>query len=443
MRDATPSARALDNAHVMHPWEGMESLGDNARTQLASGSGIHVRDETGRPLIDGPGGMWCMQLGYGRADMAEAMAEQARQLAYYSPFTMANPEAGRLAAEIAARTPGDLNRVFFTTGGSTAVDTAIRFIHFRNNLMGRPEKKIVLSRARAYHGSTYLSASVSGKERDRLWLDKADELVRFLPDVDPSRRPEGQSVEAFCDAKVADLEAAILDLGPDRVAAFIAEPILASGGVIVPPPGYHARCLELCRRHDVLYISDEVVTGFGRLGHWFASQEVFGIVPDIITTAKGLTSGYAPMGAAILSEALFDDIAGRDAVFSNGYTWSGHPVSVAAALKSMEIIEREGILAHVRAVSPQFQARLSALAALPGVTDARGMGLMGCVECATGNLGQDYDIGQRIDRECQARGLLVRPLINMCVVSPPLVITPQEIDRMFDILEEGLRAALG
>ncbi len=441
--------RDWDNAHFLHPWEAMEDHGRNERTFVESASGIHVRDETGRRLIDGPGGMWCVQIGYGREEMGQAIAEQAVNMAYYSPYSMGNSAAAAFAAKIAERTPGDLDKVFFTTGGSTAVDTAIRFLHYRNNVLGKREKKIVISRQKAYHGSTYLSASVSGKERDRSWFDFASDLVHFLPDVNPYRRPDGMSEADFLDAKVEDLEQAILTLGPDRVAAFIAEPILASGGVIVPPAGYHKRCLEVCRKHDVLYISDEVVTGFGRLGHWFASEEVYGIVPDIITCAKGMTSGYVPMGACILSDRLVGEISGAGAkggAFSNGYTYSGHPVAAAAGLKNIEIIEREGILDHVRAVTPHFQERLRALGDLPIVGDVRGEGLMGCVECVADResrdpLALDKEVGARIDAHCQELGLIVRPLINMCVFSPPLIITTGEIDRMFDILAEGIRRA--
>ncbi|SFM35315.1 aminotransferase [Shimia aestuarii] len=438
--------RSWDNTHFVHPWEGMSALGQNERTFVETARGIHIFNGNGDRLIDGPGGMWCTQIGYGREEMAEAMAEQARQLAYFSPFSNTNSIAARFARELARRSPGDLNHVFFTTGGSTAVDSALRFVQFRNNLLGRPEKKIVITRQKAYHGSTYLAAGVSGKERDRLWLDKADQFAHFLPDVNPLYRGEGQSIEEFLEEKIVDLENAILTLGADRVAAFIAEPILASGGVIVPPKGYHRRCLEVCRRHDVLYISDEVVTAFGRLGHWFASEDVFGIRPDIITCAKGLTSGYAPMGATLISDRLIADVAGRDATFSNGYTYSGHPVCAAAGLTSMEIIEREGILEHVRTVAPVFQERLHDLSRIGIVTDTRGMGLMGCVQCSLDGdkhsaLKADYDIGARIDAECQKRGLLVRPIVNMCVMSPPLIITEDQVHQMFDILEEGIRAA--
>ena len=439
----------LDARHFFHPWEGMEDKGNAERLFIEAGEGVYVQDQTGRKLIDGPAGMWAVQIGYGRDEMADAIADQVRRMAYFSPFSNSNSASATLAAELAARSPGDLNQVFFTTGGSTAVDTALRFVQFRNNILGRPEKKMIISRHKAYHGSSYLSAGVSGKERDRVWLDKADDFVHFLPDVNPYRRAQGQSVEDFLTEKLNDLEQAILSLGPDRVAAFIAEPILASGGVIVPPDGYHKGCLEICRRHDVLYISDEVVTGFGRLGHWFASEPVFGITPDIITCAKGLTSGYLPMGAAIISDRLVAEVSGeasKGAAFSNGYTYSGHPVCAAAALKNIEIIEREGLLEHARAVSPLFMERLHALGALPIVGDTRGMGLMGCVECVADRdsknpLELDYAVGSRIDAECRKRGLMLRPLINMCVFSPPLVVNEAQINQMFDILGDGIRAA--
>jgi adenosylmethionine-8-amino-7-oxononanoate aminotransferase len=252
------------------------------------------------------------------------------------------------------------------------------------------------------------------------------------------------SVAAWCDAKVADLENAIATLGPENVGAFIAEPILCSGGVIIPPEGYHRRTLEICRAHDILYISDEVVTAFGRLGHWFASEEVFGITPDIITCAKGLTSGYLPLGACIISDAVMDRMTGPDenVLFSNGYTYSGHPVCCAAALKNIDILESEGILTHVRDIAPHFQDRLRALSRFPIVGDVRGMGLLACIEGRPDtpgtSLAAERKLGALLDEACEKRGLLVRPLINMAVFSPPLVITRAEIDKMFDILEDAL-----
>ncbi len=231
-----------------------------------------------------------------------------------------------------------------------------------------------------------------------------DQSVRILPDVCPSRRPADQLEAEFLVEKLADLETAIIELGADKVAAFIAEPILASGGVIVPPAGYHAACKEICERYDVIYISDEVVTGFGRLGHWFASEDVFDVVPDIITTAKGLTSGYVPMGACLISDRLLEGLGDAGAAFKNGFTYSGHPVSAAVALKNIEIIEREDILGHVRSVAPHFQTRLAALSSHPLVCDARGGGLVGCLELSADGkrtpetLARDYQLGSGLIR---------------------------------------------
>ena len=442
--------RSFDNENFVHPWESMKEVGTNFRTFAETADGIYIYDENGQKLIDGPGGMWCVQIGYGRKEMANVIANQVIKMPYYSPWNMSASPSALLARKIAERAPADLKHVFFTTCGSTAVDTAIRFVHFYNNVRGKPQKKLIISREKSYHGSTYLSATVSGKTRDKDWMDTASEMVHFLPDVNSSTRREGMSIENFLEDKIKDLETAIMKIGADKVGAFIAEPILASGGVIVPPKGYHQKCLEVCHRNDVLYISDEVVTGFGRLGHWFASKEVFDIEPDLITCAKGLTSGYVPMGACLISDKIFCEISGKHSQgssFSNGYTYSGHPVAAVAALKNLEIIEKEGLLEHVRQVTPHFQHRLNELRKLPLVGDTRGAGLIGCVEGRIVDpdnpeaLKIDLEMGTRIDRHCQALGLIVRPLLNMCVFSPPLIISSEQIDEMFNILEQGILKA--
>ncbi|MEM7240237.1 MAG: aminotransferase, partial [Pseudomonadota bacterium] len=419
--------------------------GNADRFVLSRGEGVYVYDDKGNKLIDGPGGMWAVQIGYGRKEMAEAIAAQVMELPFSSPWSTTNAPAAMLSDKLAALAPGALNTVMFTTGGSTAVDTALRTVHFLNNRLGRPDKKVVIAREKGYHGSTYLAASVTGKERSESCFDFERRTVHFLPDVNPFVRPDGMSEADWCDEKVADLEKAIADIGADKVGAFIAEPILSSGGVIIPPDGYHRRTLDICRRHDILYISDEVVTGFGRLGHWFASEDMFGIEPDIITCAKGLTSGYLPLGACLISDRVMDRITGpdHDVMFPNGFTYSAHPVCCAAALKNIEIMENEDVLGHVRRVAPKFQSRLQALRSSPIIGDARGMGLLGCLEGLT-SAGRDTplsvqeNLGERLDAACEQRGLIVRPMINMCVFSPPLVISEEEIDLMFDILADAI-----
>jgi len=452
LRAKPEAAQAIDGVldkarrHLIQPWPTVGVLGSDARTLLTRSDGIYVYDERGRALIDGPAGMWCVQIGHRRPEMAAAISRQVMSLPYYSPWYTTTGPAAELAAKIASFAPGDLECVLFTTGGSTAVDSALRFVQFYNNVLGRRQKKIILSRQNAYHGSTFLTASCCGKPRDKGFMDEASDIVRRISSPYPYRRPEGMSLDAFTDFLVEELERTILELGPDRVAAFVAEPILASGGVIVPPPGYHVRTAEICRKHDVLLISDEVVTGFGRLGHMFASESVFQITPDIITFAKGVSSGYVPLGGAVISRRLIDELksTGNDmAMFANGYTYSSHPVACAAGLANIEIIERDGLLEHVRQIAPYFQARLQELSNLPIVGEVRGMGLMVCIECVSDRrsrepLALDQEVGRRIDAHCQELGLMVRPMGHLCVMSPPLVIERGQIDDMVGILRQGI-----
>jgi putrescine aminotransferase len=342
MSSSTADLQRSDNQFI-HPWDDISKLGQNNRTVVDKGEGVYVYDSDGKRLLDAPAGMWCVNIGHGREEMAKAVYDQIMQLPYTSPWSLTTGPAAKFSEALAAEAPGDLDHVFFTTGGSTAVDSALRFVQFYNNVRGKPEKKRIISHKLGYHGSTYLSASVSGKERDKSALDFADALVHHIPAPHSSWKAQGQSDAEFLDQCAANLENAILEIGPEYCAVFVAEPILASGGVIVPPEGYHKRCLEICRKYDMLYLSDEVVTGFGRLGHCFASEAVFGIQPDIITTAKGLTSAYVPMGAFLVSDRLLKEVAelgGDSAVFSNGFTYSGHPVAAVAGLKNLEIMKR-------------------------------------------------------------------------------------------------------
>jgi len=444
----TADLKRSDNQFI-HPWDDIVKLGNNERTVVDKGDGVYVYDSDGKRLLDGPAGMWCVNIGHGREEMARAVYDQIMQLPYTSPWSVATGPAAKFSEVLAAEAPGDLNHVFFTTGGSTAVDSALRFVQFYNNVRGKPEKKQIIARKKGYHGSTYLAASVSGKERDKNSLDFAEGLVHHIPAPHPLLKADGQSDAEFLDQCVADLENCILEVGADRCAVFVAEPILASGGVIVPPKGYHERCLEVCKKYDLLYLSDEVVTAFGRLGHCFASEAVFGIQPDIITTAKGLTSGYVPMGAFLVSDRLLKEIkqlGGDSAVFSNGFTYSGHPVAAIAGLKNLEIMKRENLFEHAREVGAYMQEQLQTLRDIPIVRDVRGLGLMACIECelqeGEDDLEMDYEIGNRIDAHCQALGLMVRPLVNMCVMSPPLTITVEQIDEMVGILRKGIELAM-
>ncbi|QDZ01767.1 aminotransferase [Nitratireductor mangrovi] len=431
--------------HLVQPWPVAGEIGDEARGLIGEGDGVHVSDGEGNWLIDGPAGMWCVNVGHRRRELAEVLHDQAMALSYNSPWYTMNEPSARLAERIAAHAPGDLDHVFFTTGGSTAVESALRFMQFYNNVRGRPEKKVILSRGGAYHGSTFLSASLNGRPRDRDWMDGVDDLVVKLSCPDPFRRPAGMSVESFSDKLVAEFAETVERIAAERIGAFVGEPIMASGGVIVPPPDYLKRIAAICRDNDILFVSDEVVTAFGRLGEVFASQSVFGIEPDIITFAKGVTSGYFPLGGMVVSARLFDEIRRSnrsEAMYAHGLTYSSHPVGCAVALKNLDLLEG-GILEHAREIAPYFQDRLKSLEELPLVGEVRGAGLMACVECVADResrnpLTLDKEVGKRIDAHCHELGLLVRPLIHMCVMSPPLIITREQIDRMVAILHEGI-----
>ena len=441
------SGDAVERAkrHLVQPWPFAGSVGTEARALIGEGEGIYITDGDGKRLIDGPAGMWCVNVGHRRQELAKVMYDQAMALSYNTPWYTMNAPSAELAERIAAYAPGDLDHVFFTTGGSSAVETALRFMQFYNNVRGRPEKKLILSRGGAYHGSTYLSASLNGRPRDRDWMDGADELIVKLSSPNPFRRPAGMSVEAFADSLVEEFRDTIARIGADRIGAFVGEPVQASGGVIVPPDGYLKRIREICRESDILYVSDEVVTAFGRLGHVFASEEVFGIEPDMITFAKGVTSGYFPLGGVVISARLMEELRRSnhpDAMFGHGLTYTSHPVGCAVALKNLDLLE-DGVLDHARKVAPYFQTQLKTLEELPLVGEVRGIGLMGCVECVADResrdpLQLDKDVGKRIDAHCHELGLLVRPLINMCVMSPPLVIMTEQIDDLVAILREGI-----
>ncbi len=441
---------AQDARHVLHPWADLSTLGIQKSLIISRARGVEVRDSRGRTYLDAIGGMWCVTVGYGREELVDAMQQQARRMAYFTPFgDISSEPAARLAAMLAELSPGDLNRVQFTTGGSTAVESAVRIAHYYHAARGRPEKHHVLSRVNAYHGGTYLTASLSGKEADRTAFHYESGWVHHLenPVYDPDNSPV--SARERLDGLVAGMAAAIEQIGAEKIACFVAEPVLASGGVLVPPPGYHRAVLELCRRHDILYISDEVVTGFGRLGHFFASESRFGIVPDMIVTAKGLTSGYQPLGAVLVSDRVADSLV-RTAdpakpVFSNGFTYSGHPVACATAIANIEVMTREDICGHVREVGPYFIQRLRELRRSPIVAAVRGDHLMACVEChvpgENGPTARNQALARRVDAHCESAGLLVRPYENLCILSPPLVVTTEEIDRIVDILAASLDRA--
>ncbi len=442
---------AADQRHLLHPYQLFDSYLTDAVLPISDGTGARLLDVHGQEYIDAVGGMWCTNIGLGREEMAEAIASQVRNLAYANPFTdMTNVPAVELAERLAELAPGSLNHVFFTCGGSTANDSALRLIQYYWSVRGEPKRRHILSRVDSYHGTTLASVSIGGKPGDRQpEFTYITDTIHHLSSPNYYRHGNGRTEDEFADDLVTEFLNKVDQLGgPSAIAAFYAEPVMGSGGVILPPGDYLQRIASFCNEHEIIFVSDEVVTGFGRLGEWFVSESMFGLRPDIITSAKGLTSGYLPLGAMIFSDEIFDVISapGFGRCFGVGYTYSGHPVSCAAALKNIEIMEREGVLDHVKKIGPYFIEQLEDLCDLPMVGDVRGSHLMGCVEfVADAASKRDYPeelgVGKWVSNEADAMGLIVRPITNLNVMSPPLVISRDEVDVIVARLREAIIAA--
>lgn len=448
-RPNTPSPADLhqmDRRHALHPWTNFGPFEKDGALVISRGEGAYLWDAEGTRYFDAVGGLWCTNIGLGRAEMAQAIGDQALRLGYSNTFVdMTNDPSAQLAAQIAALAPSDLNRVHFTTGGSTAVDTAVRMVSYYHHARGNTQKTDIVARDYSYHGSTYLSQSVGKRPGDRVeeFRYKTDG-IHHLSAPNCYRRPDGMTEAQFCDALVAEFEALIDTVGAHRIGGFIAEPIQASGGIIIPPDGYLARMWQVCQRHDILFIADEVVTAWGRLGHWFASEDMFGVQPDMICTAKGLTSGYQPLGAVIFSDRIWDTMAqGGARWFTSGLTYAGHPVACAAGLKNIEIMAREDLLGNAARVGAYFQSRLAALENLPLIGNVRGRGMMLCVESVANKaskavLPDAANESKRISDAAEAMGLLLRPLGHLNVMSPPLTITHSDVDFIAEVLEKAI-----
>ena len=437
-----------DQRHFVHPWTHFDSFAEEGSLVMDRATGVYVYDAEGNRYLDGVGGLWCMNVGYGRDEIVDAIAEQARRLSYANPFVdITNAPAALLSAKLAELAPGDLNRVMLACGGSTANDSMLRLAHFYWGCKGEKTRKKVITRRGSYHGSTYMTQSMTGKSADRMPEFQYDtDMIVYVSEPNMYRPPEGVSEQDFEQWLIDEFRQTIEDVGPENIAAHYAEPILGAGGVVVPPARYIAETREICREYGILYVADEVVTGFGRIGSWFASLDVMGIQPDAIVCAKGLTSGYQPLGATIFSDAIYDVIAeaGQDRWFTNGYTYSGHPVACAAALKNIEIMERENLPGYVRDdIGPYFMQQLQTLAELPTVGDIRGMHLMACVVNVADKqtrmeLPHEVNIGKRISDAAEKLGLLVRPVGNLNVLSPPLTITHEEVDELVSMLRQAI-----
>ena len=437
-----------------HLWGHFARHGDDINPAIITrGEGVHIWDSDGNKFIDGLSGLFVVQVGHGRAELAEAAAKQAETLAFFPLWSFGTPPAIELAERIAGYAPGDLNRVFFTTGGGEAVESAWKLAKQFFKLTGKPGKYKVISRSIAYHGTPQGALAITGIPDFKAPFDPPTPGGFRVPNTNFYRAPEQYSSDPkawgrYCADRIAE---AIEFEGPDTVAAVFLEPVQNAGGCFPPPPGYFERVREICDEYDVLLVSDEVICAYGRIGSMFACDD-FGYVPDIITSAKGLTSGYSPIGAMIASDRLFEPFNDGKTVFGHGYTFGGHPVSSAVALANLDIFEREGINAHVKEMAPAFKATLEKLYDLPIVGDVRGEGFFYGIE-----LVKDKATKETFnDEECARllRGYLTPALFEaglycraddrgdpVVQLAPPLISGQKEFDAIYEILHGVLSEA--
>jgi 4-aminobutyrate--pyruvate transaminase len=436
---------------LVHPYTNLDQFRRSGPLVIERGEGVHVYDNTGKAYIEGLSGLWCTALGYGNEELVEAAAAQMRKLSFGHLFSgRSHDPAIELAERLKELAPVPISKVLFCNSGSEANDSQVKLVWYMNNALGRPRKKKIISRQKAYHGVTIASASLTGLPNNQIDFDLPIAGILHTSCPHHYRFAEaGENEEAFSERLASEFEQLILREGPDTVAAFIAEPVMGAGGVIVPPKGYFERIGAVCARYDLYVISDEVICGFGRLGKMFGGDAV-GFKPQAISVAKALSSAYLPIAAAMVPETMYQAMleeSRKIGTFGHGFTYSGHPVAAAVALKTLEIYAREKIVEKVAAKAPQFQARLKKLGGHPLVGEARGLGLIGALELvADKKTGRAFDgkagVGAHCVREAEAGGLLTRALGDSVALCPPLVITPQEIDDLFDRLTGALDRTL-
>ena len=431
-----------DKKFFFHPFTALKAHEQNGSMFIARGKDSTLFDLDGKSYLDAMAGLWCVNIGYGNEEMADAMADQVKTLSYYQAFTaMATAPAAELAARLISMSPVPMAKVFYGSSGSDANDTNAKIVWFYNNALGRPEKKKLIARTRGYHGVTVLSAGLTGLKNLHEGFDLPLAMVRHTrPPHRLWEKEEGMTDADFSEALADDLEKLILDEGPDTVAAFFAEPIQAAGGVLVPPDEYFPAIQKVLKKYDVLLIADEVVTGFGRLGETFGTG-VFSMKPDIITVAKGITSAYVPLSASIISEKIWSVVmegSEKYGAFGHGYTYSSHPLAARAALTNLDIIERDGLVNQAGTRGEYLQKRLrEEFSEHPLVGEVRGTGLIGAVEfVASRSPAVAFDagekVGARITRRSMELGVITRalPAADTIAFSPPFIVTEEEIETM-------------
>jgi 4-aminobutyrate---pyruvate transaminase len=437
---------------LLHPYVNLASFRDNGPLIIERGQGVYVYDTDGKAYIEGMAGLWCTALGYGNEELVEAAATQMRKLSFAHLFTgRSHDPAIELAEKLKEIAPVPISKTFFCNSGSEANDTQVKLLWYFNNALGRPKKKKFVSRIKGYHGVTVVAASLTGLPANHRDFDLP--LPGFLHTSCPHHyrfAQDGESEEDFATRLAAELDALIVNEGPDTVAAFIAEPVMGAGGVIVPPKTYFEKIMAVCAEYDVFMISDEVICGFGRLGATFGCDKL-GFRPHSISIAKMLSSAYLPIAGVMIPEDMYQALlieSKKIGVFGHGFTYGGHPVSAAVALKALEIYARDRIVEKAALRGAQFQMRLKALGEHPLVGEARGLGLIGGVELVADkktkrSFAPQNGVAAHAVQFAEAEGLIVRAVMgDVLTLSPPLIINAQEVDEMFDRLGRALDKTL-
>lgn len=455
--NASISTAALQSAHAeraandiaahLHPFTNLAAHPQVDPLVMERGEGIYVEDDQGRRYLEAMSGLWCVSLGFSNARLAKAGSDALHTLPCYHTFNhRSNAAAIALAEKLLSMAPVPMSKVFFANSGSEANDTAVKLVWYYHNAIGKPGKKKIIARRNAYHGVTVAAASLSGLVPNHRDFDLPIDRVLHVDCPHYYRYAEpGETEEAFATRLADALEQRILAEGPETVGAFIAEPVMGAGGVLVPPATYFEKVQAVLRKYEVLLIADEVICGFCRTGEMFGST-TFGLRPDILTAAKALSSGYVPISAVMVSEQVHAAVAansGKIGTFGHGFTYSGHPVTAAVALETLRIYEDEQVLAHVQAVAPQFQAGLRRYAGHPHVGEVRGVGLIGALELAADPAKRmPFDAamkaGARLAELALQEGLIVRAMGDAVAFCPPLIITPPQIDEMFERFDRAM-----
>ena len=441
--------KRLDLAHHLPAQSDYKLQQDLGGSRIITrADGVYIHDGDGHQILDGMAGLWCVNVGYGRKELAEAAYEQMLELPYYNTFfKTATPPPIKLAAKIAEKMGGDLTHVFYNSSGSEANDTVFRLARHYWKLKGQPQRKAFISRWNAYHGSTVAGVSLGGMKYMHAQGDLPIAGVHHVMQPYWFGEGFGEDKTAFCARAVQEIEDKILEVGPENVAAFIGEPVQGAGGVIIPPDGYWPAVEAVCRKYGILLVCDEVICGYGRLGQWFGHQH-YGIKPDMIAMAKGLSSGYLPISAVGVADHIVAELRDKGGDFVHGFTYSGHPTCCAVALKNIEILEREGLVERTRTdTGPYLAKALASLNDHPLVGETRSLGLIGAVEIVREKgtnlrfLDKEGEAGPIVRDRCIANGLMVRGIRDTIVCCPPLIITHAQIDDLVGIIRKALDEA--